>query len=102
MIIFVDKQNRCGGFCKFCLVEHSPAILRLLQTAFRRVCLRLVVYTHSSHVLCWMADKLNSFQALSIQSHLKEKGGKSPTQTYTISGYIIFVSSWYCQLLIGR
>lgn len=48
-----------------------------------------------------MADELNSFQVLSIQSCLKEKGGKNPTQTYTTSGYIIFVSSWYCQLLVG-
>lgn len=48
-----------------------------------------------------MADEHNSFQVLNIQSHLKEKGGKSPTQTYTTSGDIIFISSWYCELLIG-
>lgn len=42
-----------------------------------------------------------SFQVLNIQFRLKEKGGKNPTQTFTTSGYIVFISFRHGQLLVG-
>lgn len=93
--LFVDTKP-VWSFSRLCLAVVSPAILWLVRAAVEeRVWDEW--YRYRNRVFSRKVDE----QVLNIQSHLKEEGRTNPTQSYPASGYIIFISSRYCQLLVG-